>query len=182
MNRVTLGVVALTCAGVAACGGPLTDFSWSVELTAPLNDSFQVEFCPVATPANADTPLLNVFTPLTGLTVVLTVENDDIHTFTTLRDSAGGTPSDPTVQMFGDFMTFDIGPIGTVYDDNDPVPIFVGNTPVVRRFLSGSTNGSSEVELSYILEPECADAEIPIPGGTCTCEQTRVTWKFLGLD
>ena len=75
-------MVASTSVGLGACGGPLTAFTWSVELTAPINDALLVEFCPVATiRPDPDTAVEPTFIPQPGLTATLTVDNDDIHTF-----------------------------------------------------------------------------------------------------
>ncbi len=169
--------------GSVACGGPLSSFLWSVELTSPLNESSRVEFCPVAAEGGEGGEAAEpTFLPTTALTVSLRVDKDDIHTFENLQSNNSALAAgDFTGQVFGTSMSFDISPVGIVYDDSAPATLTVGGNETTRRFVSGSTSGSTQAELSYDLEPNCP-REINTPNGPCTCETTRFTWKFTGQD
>jgi hypothetical protein len=166
---------------VASSGCGLTsDFSvWTMELVAPLDEGGQLAFCPLAN--SPGQPGNDRFTPDPNAVVALSVEDDDIYTFS--QPGAGllgqGGLSATTYELFGDAMTFDLGPLGTAYDDIGAVPLTVAGTPTTRALLEGSRKSDDEVELRYQYEPSCTTFALT-DGGECSCRSTVMTWRFVG--
>ena len=176
--RATL---ALLVSAVATSGCGLTsDFSvWSMELVAPLDESGQIEFCPLAN--SAVQPGDDRFTPDANGFVALSVEGDDIYTFS--QPGAGvpgqGGLSEAMLALFGGAMTFDLGPLGTAYDDIGAIPLTVAGTTTTRVLLDGGRKTDDEVELRYQYEPSCTTFALT-DGDACSCRSTVMTWRFVG--
>ena len=156
------------------------DFSiWSMELVAPLDEDGQLAFCPLAN--SAVQPGNDRFTPDANAVVALSVEGDDIYTFS--QPGAGlpgqGGLSSTTYDLFGGAMTFDLGPLGTAYDDIGAIPLTVAGTPTTRALLEGSRKSDDEVELRYQYEPSCTTFALT-DGDECSCRSTVMMWRFVG--
>ncbi len=171
-----VGVVA-SVGVVAGCGSTLSPDSsqWSVELTSPEADAnLTVPFCPLVA-----AQLPERFTPDPNLVTFLAVEDEDIFTFSPPTDAVStAAASQPITLAFGLGMTFDIGPIGTVYDSNGPVVLAYGNETVTRTLVGGSRKSDSEVELTYDMTPGCTT--LTAAETTCDCAATSFTWTFKG--
>jgi len=178
-----VGVVASTGV-VAGCGGTLTtdSFQWSVQLTQPEAEAdLTVPFCPLVA-----SRLAKRFTPDPNMVTFLAVENEDVFTFNQPTDALSGSGvSAPVALTFGPLMTFDIGPIGTVYDTNDALVLPFGTdvagqaVTVTRTLVGGSRKSDSEVELTYDMTPSCTTAT-DADQTTCDCAATSFTWTFKG--
>ncbi len=174
-TAVLLGLV------VASSGCGLTaDFSvWSMELVAPLDEGGQLAFCPLAN--SPGQPGNDRFTPDPNAVVALSVEDDDIYTFS---QPGIGFPTQVGVtntmlELFGGAMVFDLGPLGTAYDDVGEVPITVAGVAGTRALLDGNRRSDDEIELRYQYVPSCTTFTLTA-GGDCTCASTVMTWRFVG--
>jgi hypothetical protein len=167
---------------VASSGCGLTsDFSvWTMELVAPLDEGGQLAFCPLANSV-AGQPGNDRFLPDANVVVAFTVENDDIYTFSQpgvgFPGQAGVTST--MFELFGGSMVFDLGPLGTAYDDVGEIPLTIAGTPTTRTLLDGNRKGDDEIELRYQYVPSCTTFALT-DGGECTCASTVMTWRFVG--
>lgn len=167
---------------VASSGCGLTsDFSvWTMELVAPLDEGGQLAFCPLANSV-AGQPGNDRFLPDANVVVAFTVENDDIYTFSQpgvgFPGQAGVTST--MFELFGGSMVFDLGPLGTAYDDVGEIPLTISGTPTTRTLLDGNRKGDDEIELRYQYVPSCTTFALT-DGGECTCTSTVMTWRFVG--
>ncbi len=176
-HRLAIVVVVASIGVVAGCGGTLTtdSFQWSVQLTRPEADAnLTVPFCPLVA-----AQLPERFTPDPNLVTFLAVENEDVFTFSPPTDALTSVgASQPIALAFGQGMTFDIGPIGTVYDSTGPVALAYGTEIVTRTLVGGSRKSDSEVELTYDMTPGCTT--LTAAETTCDCAATSFTWTFKG--
>lgn len=173
-------VAAVLTLVVASGCGLSQDFSvWTMELVAPLGDDGQLSFCPLA--GRFEDPGNDRFLPDANVVVAFSVEDDDIYTFSQaglgFPGQAGLTPA--MSGLFGGAMVFDLGPLGTAYDDVGAVPFTVGSEGGTRTLLDGNRRGDDEIELRYTYAPTCTTLVLAA-GGDCTCEPTVMTWRFAG--
>lgn len=167
---------------VASSGCGLTsDFSiWTMELVAPLDEGGQLAFCPLANSGGAQ-PGNDRFLPDANMVVAFSVEDNDIYTFS---QPGIGVPNQPgftstMFELFGGSMVFDLGPLGTAYDDVGEVPTSVSGVAITRALLDGNRKGDDEIELRYQYVPSCTTFALTA-GGECTCASTVMAWRFVG--
>lgn len=168
-------------------------------VVSPFDDAGQVPFCPSILRAQTTTAWRDEHMPApSGATAGLSIVDDDVHTFTpTFID-----PISAATLGSGTPMTFDIGPIGTVYTSETPatwqvVPDGVdatNNTPlsssvsavnVTRTLVDGNAEGTSSVVLRYEYRFDCSEIVVaetsnPANATSCTCATQTITWRLSG--
>ena len=184
IHRLPVVGVVFSIGCVAGCGGNLTtdSFQWSVELTQPVaEEDLAVPFCPLVVSGLPDR-----FAPDANMVTFLGVENEDIFTFAQPTVANLGGAASPAIGLtFGPSMTFDIGPIGTVYDASIPLILPFGTdvsgqaVTVTRTLVGGSRKSDSEVELTYDMTPSCTTLTA-FDQTTCDCAAASFTWTFKG--
>lgn len=199
MNARMLLIGAASMA--AGCGSLSSDVSqWKVEITAPVEDG-RVPFCPAILDENIDGAVASYdgsFAVPDNVATSVTNNNDDVYSFSTAFSATGNTVVAPTVaQLLSTPMTFDMGPIGTVYDDGDAVPVsYVGTRAqtdpaappltLTRTLVGGARSSDRAVQLVYEYVPSCETLEVNaiVDGASeprsCACETTSLTFEFTG--
>jgi hypothetical protein len=168
----------------SGCGVNVEIPTWSMELVEPLDDDGQLTFCPLAGRSLQEETGIDRFLPEPNVVVALSTDEDkDIHTFSSPGLGVPGQAglSSGLSGLFGGGMIFDLGPIGTAYDDGAEVPFTLGTASGSRRLLDGSRRADDEIELRYVYTPSCT--VLPLQdGGECTCETAVLTWRFVGVQ
>jgi hypothetical protein len=107
----------------SGCGVNVEIPTWSMELVEPLDDDGQLTFCPLAGRSLQEETGIDRFLPEPNVVVALSTDEDkDIHTFSSPGLGVPGQAglSSGLSGLFGGGMIFDLGPIGTAYDDGAP--------------------------------------------------------------
>lgn len=184
-----LAAIASATAWCVACA-PVLDSNnsqWTVTMTEPLavqnpaTGSFEIEsWCPalyfnnqfdgVGNPIPSTSTLAphNVNAPLLG-------ENEDIYTIMPFFNAL----------EFGNPIRFDIGPIGTFYEEQPNAYQVTGASPgditpasmnVTRRLGNGTASGEDNFSIDLDYTFDCGDAGVVTRGDvTCECDDVRLS-------
>ncbi len=191
-------VVAAVC-GVVSLGGCGLDENldrWQIKITSPLTDD-RVAFCPAILEENVGL-YDGTFEAPQNVGAYPSNRDDDVYTFTSAFSTLGNGVVSPTLlQLMTTPMSFDIGPIGSVYENTDPVTVaYVGSRArvgtnvdplqVKRTLVGGSRVSESVVELNYEYVMNCEQLVVVEPTSgeerSCACETTTIAFEFRGED
>jgi hypothetical protein len=200
MSVRLLFVGALALVGAGCCSLSSDVSQWKIDVTAPVENE-RVTFCPAILDENTDGAVASydgTFALPENVATSVTDNNDDVYAFATAFSAVGsGVVPATLVQLMNTPMTFDMGPIGSVYDNNDPVTVTYTGTraqtdpaaaplTLKRTLVGGARASDTSVELTYEYEPSCETLEVNavIDGVTeprsCACETTSLTFEFTG--
>ena len=190
-----LSLVVTVVVGCSGCADELssTFLDWSVEVLSPLTAS-RVPFCPAILVEPENSLLDGSFAPTAATTTLTNVgtEDEPLYTVETLRAVDQLVPLSPTFEaLFSLLATFDVGPIGSVYDDTgtETLTWFQSNglSPqpqsfaIERTLVGGSVKGDREVELSYEYVMPCETLKVVDSQGgehSCECVDQTITYRF----
>lgn len=194
--RVLHGVVLLTVGAVAACAGELSsETQWSITLTSPLVDE-RVPFCPAILTEGSGSVLDGTFAVPAGISTQRGFdESSGVYTFSGVSAADSSSIGGTLTALFASPMSFDLGPIGSVYDLGAPVPVpwFGARQPtspttgvnVTRTLVGGGRKAEDKVELVYDYAPDCETIVVTENLGapqSCECERQTFTYEFEGVQ
>jgi hypothetical protein len=184
---VALGVAAVACAPVLDSNNS----QWTVTMLEPLavqnpqTAQFEIEeWCPSLYFNNRTDEFGNPLPSTTTLAphqvlVPLIGEDEDIYTFNPFFNAL----------EFGNPIVFDIGPIGTFYEDQPNSYQVTGAAPgditpvsmnVTRRIANGKASDEDNFTIDLDYEFDCGEAGTVTRGDvTCQCGTTRLTLEAL---
>ena len=199
IRLLRLSIVGVVASAGAACSGDLDTVGglWTVTVESPIEND-RVPFCPAilrepdgATLDGTFEPTANVVTSVSG---VESDEDDHLWSVGGLSPADGFTQPSPTFAgLFEVSASFDVGPIGSIYDDGTPATLNWSQTnglstplqtvSIVRTLVGGSKKSDDEVELSFAYEMSCEKLTVVDSQGTehsCDCVDQTITYTLDG--
>lgn len=195
---MSIRTLATLCAalGLVGCGLDENLDRWQIKITSPLVDD-RVAFCPAILDENVGL-YDGTFEVPQNVAASPSNRDDDAYTFTSAFSTLGNGVVSPTLlQLMTTPMSFDIGPIGTVYENTDPATVtYVGTRARVvtdedallltRTLVGGARVSESVVELQYEYTMNCEEIVVVEPTSgeerSCACETTTLAFEFRGED